>query len=398
MQKQNEYILLLLFLTLSIVPSLFFVILQLQSLTIGVTAAILLLVCVLLIKYPLLKIDTKPVFLINLFCALLMLFSFLNIYSEEKVFFSIIILYIFLTAALFFSFILVGEGVEIVKSAIVKVTIILSLLGWLSFLIEIEVLGYDRYVKSVLFFYEPSHFALVFGIFFISAINLNISKYLKLYLFLSTLTFGMLFPNVTILVYFFIGFALSIKKFSTSLIALFIFMSLFTLLILFQPDFFSYYFDRVNFSDGNDNLSALVYLQGWLESYKSIIESDGIGLGFQMAGTNSPSIIAEKIYILADMYLNREDGGFLAAKLIIEFGFIGVFLVLGYLVLFITSFIRLRLSTYPKNTFLFISDLFFVGFFVDMFIRSAGYFTLGMFLFIVALFLRFNKCSLHISK
>lgn len=391
MQKQNEHVVLLLLLTLSIVPSLFFVTLNLQSLTIGFSVATLILITVLLIRYPLLDIDSTSLFYVNLFCAALILYSLMNIYSYEKVFFSVLILYLFINAAGFFSFILLRAGFEEVKNAITKVAVVLSLSGWSSFIIDINILGYERYVKSVFVFYEPSHFALVFGMFFIASINLNISKKLSVYLFASTLFFGLLLPNVTILIYFFIGVALKVRKLSTSFIVLFVFCLLFAYLMILQPVFFSYYLDRVNFSDGNNNLSALVYIQGWLESYKSLTETSGVGLGFQMAGTNAPSQIAEKIYALANMYLNREDGGFLAAKLIIEFGFLGIILVLGYLVLFIKSCLRIRRNKYHNNNFLLIADLLFIGFFVDMFIRSAGYFTLGMFLFIVALFLRLKK-------
>ncbi|MFT8211578.1 MAG: hypothetical protein ACMZI0_15200 [Symbiopectobacterium sp.] len=56
----------------------------------------------------------------------------------------------------------------------------------------------------------------------------------------------------------------------------------------------------------------------------ALFDTYGLGLGFQMAGTNGVGEYGYKIYVLSGMDLNRFDGGFLASKIVSEFGVIGV--------------------------------------------------------------------------
>lgn len=319
---------------------------------------------------------------------LLFLFNLQNMQDNIKVLFSVLLASIFILSSILFSALFIRFGEFSSQKYIVKAAIFLSCLGWLSFFFKINHFGFEYYLKSVFVFYEPSHFAVIFGIFFVASISFDIPEKIKGYLLLSSLSFGLFLPNATMLVYSVIAIALMVRSFSSYVFIVIALTSFVFFLVFIQPELLVYYADRIFLSESNSNLSALVYLQGWQEAYKSIVETNGLGLGFQMAGTNSPSEMAQRIYSIASVYLNREDGSFLAAKVVIEFGVLGVFFVLLYLVLFCRSFISIRRGAYNVGDFGLFFDSMVVGFFVDMFVRSAGYFTLGFFMLAVAIGLR----------
>jgi len=113
-------------------------------------------------------------------------------------------------------------------------------------------------------------------------------------------------------------------------------------------------------------------------------------LGSAKTTTGNFTYVIQEL-LMSQGTLNIEDGGFLAAKLIAELGFLGIIIVLGYM-LFIVKILFRSNKIYNKK---FITsneklELFFNGFifsfFIEMFLRGYGYFSPGLFIFISALF------------
>jgi len=168
-----------------------------------------------------------------------------------------------------------------------------------------------------------------------------------------------------------------------------------------------YFTSRLNFTESDKNLTALVYLQGWQDMYTALYESHGFGLGFQKMGTLPPGEYGETIYQLAGEYKNRADGGFLASKIIGEFGIFGIILIHTYLykfsnsLIYIIKYIKVQgpnktemMRKYPVS--LIFGHSVIVMFFIEIFGRGYGYFSPGVFLFFVAIFLTsFEKQSLN---
>ena len=155
-----------------------------------------------------------------------------------------------------------------------------------------------------------------------------------------------------------------------------------------------YFSSRLSFED-SQNLTTLVWLQGWQLAYLNFMDTSGIGLGFQMLGKSTTSYgnITDIMSSLLNggQALNTEDGGFLVAKLIAEFGFVGIFIVLFYSFFLVKIVYRLRklykkqlLTDYEKRKLLAYGIIF--SFFVEMFLRGYGYFSPGVFLFLTSVF------------
>lgn len=154
-----------------------------------------------------------------------------------------------------------------------------------------------------------------------------------------------------------------------------------------------YFLDRLDFS-GTDNLSALVFIQGWELMFESLGRSQMWGLGFQQLGVHGTEAASSYlIFALLQSDSNLLDGGFVAAKLVSEFGILGIGITILLVVLGARSFLVLRrmaASTEPPRQ----TDLFIHGvrlaFLVELMVRGTGYFTGSIVLLIAALVLRFT--------
>jgi hypothetical protein len=141
----------------------------------------------------------------------------------------------------------------------------------------------------------------------------------------------------------------------------------------------SYYAERLDFSEGAQNLSSLVYLQGWQLVEESWEGTGGSGVGFQqlgLAGTRAAA--AEVIRVFVNDDVNILDGGFTLAKLLGEFGYLGVAVLLAYLTAAIGAFGLLRRFA-VANLWNPTLDVFcascLVAYLVELLVRGAGYFT-----------------------
>lgn len=247
--------------------------------------------------------------------------------------------------------------------------------------------------KNIFPFSEASHYSLFIGPFSVVLYILSKSKILKLMIILWLILAGILFPNTTILTYAFLIFILHIKL-SIKNIFLIIFGGIVFFNIILTNKYFS---ERIFFwnEQSSKNLSSLVYLQGVQDAYYSFVSTNGFGIGFQQLGTQKPSeagILLEKL-MENENGLNRQDGGFTSAKIIAEMGYLGFFLLFIYFKLFkkAFSYISKYLNNKKGDVKSIISYGFIYAYLIELFVRGAGYFTQGSFLFFVAisyLFLR----------
>jgi hypothetical protein len=142
-----------------------------------------------------------------------------------------------------------------------------------------------------------------------------------------------------------------------------------------------YYVDRLVLSDDEPNLSTLVYLQGWQLALDAWERTSGLGLGFQQLGLSGESDAATSQLILGIIgeHVNLRDGGFVAAKLLAEFGLAGAIMVLAYAVLAFRSIRFLRRSATvdqkPQAATLVVGHAFMAAFVFEMFLRGIGYLT-----------------------
>lgn len=140
----------------------------------------------------------------------------------------------------------------------------------------------------------------------------------------------------------------------------------------------SYYASRLDFTAENQNVSTLVFLQGWQLIGESLANSKGWGLGFQQLGLHGTDVSAAAlIFSVQNTEQNLRDGGFNASKLISEFGVIGLALTILFVRLAWISFRKLRLSIdkcqMPCNALF--AHCVVVAYVVECFLRGAGYFT-----------------------
>lgn len=251
----------------------------------------------------------------------------------------------------------------------------------LASILDIEPPGTMVWEKAIFPFTEPSHYALIFTPLLLDACVK--SHGWKRYAWLLT------------------GYGLAYSLESLSLAAGTTLAAVITLpliqlalgmliapLLLLSVDL-SYFTDRLDFGHQTTNLSALVYIQGQELIFDSLERTGGWGIGFQQLGYGPIRSTASKvIYQITGLDLNLYDGGFVAAKLISEFGIFGLALTIAFIVMAAKSALALRRTAFGRIPPLAGRDLalaFIVGYFTDMFVRGVGYFTASSALFLAAL-------------
>jgi len=248
--------------------------------------------------------------------------------------------------------------------------------------------GYNY--REVFPFAEPSHYALFSGPFFILYFISSPNIIRRIFILTVTLLFAIYIQSLTMLIFNILLWGLLIKP-SVKNILILLAMLYFFLSVIFNIEYFN---KRINLdSEESNNLSTLVYLQGFYDAKYSLVHSNGLGLGFQMMGTQAESEIGELIrtfYKNIHDGINREDGGFLAAKIVAEFGIFGIVLLFMYIYLLIKSYIILqKRSTIEDKVLVFSSGLIYSSF-VYFFIRGIGYFSPSIIFFLVGFFYIFQ--------
>ena len=252
----------------------------------------------------------------------------------------------------------------------VKLVVLIMILIALAYLFEFRLTGYGWY-KPMFPFSEPSHFAINFLPFFIY-LSLFSSLKFKIIIILTVVALSIAIQNMTLLVGCLIVASISLN-YRAILFLLFI-ISVFAL----QLDL-TYFSDRASINVDTNNLSSLVYLQGWQLILESWQKTSGVGLGFQQLGFTSTDVPASiAIDAIIGRGLNLNDGGFLLAKFLSEFGLVGIVFSLIYIKLIVKSLIQLRKTesrTIVSNHATVISHCFIVSSILELFFRGSGYFT-----------------------
>ena len=229
----------------------------------------------------------------------------------------------------------------------------------------------NQYGKSVFPFSEPSHLALIFAPFLIFSCISSTPWKRTLNLVAAFLGTALL-ENLTMAAACFLAAAICLKPRYILLLALLLTPVLATLDL-------SYYSGRLVFDVEGQNLSSLVYLQGWQMLEESFVYTHGFGLGFQQLGVFGTNVTAaDQINLLMGESLNLLDGGFNMAKLVSEFGIFGVLLLMLYFYYLVRS-VRLlrRVALYGEShpAALVFSASCIVGYLVELLLRGTGYFT-----------------------
>tara|TARA_B110000977_G_C10949865_1_gene444210 strand:- start:335 stop:1045 length:711 start_codon:yes stop_codon:yes gene_type:complete len=149
-------------------------------------------------------------------------------------------------------------------------------------------------------------------------------------------------------------------------------------------------------SESFENLTILVYLSGWARSFEMYAYEIYFGEGFNMMGCSGfIDQYQNKIFTLVRGYLNVDDGSFLFAKIMSEFGFasiaFGTILVICILTYIIKNFL---ISKPNKYWFVVVVIVLFV-----MLLRNpGGYFSLPALLALASLFKIVRNIKLPIVK
>lgn len=367
--------------SISLIPSFFYVTLQLTSLTLGFIISIVLSLMVFAMNNKS-KVHVNNIVISVLLTLLILFISSFSPYGVAwKMVSGIILLALTLSLAVLMSNYIKRLSDVKFKNIVVGFSRVLLILGLSSLLIKLNVLNYSVFSKSIFTFYEPSHYATVLGSLLISYL-LMVEKVERNIALLFVVMISFITPSLTLLIYLIIFFLVKNKNILYSILLCMFFIVCLYFIVMMVPDLNTYFTSRLFFSDDNNNISALVYLQGWAEAYKIFNDGYYFGLGFNMSGANEPSGIAERVYKIVGIYKNR-DGSFIASKLIVDFGLIGLLVVCLYLSSLFKAFLLIKKISNNKDLFV---NSIILSFSVEMFVRSNSYFTFGLFLLFTALF------------
>lgn len=233
-----------------------------------------------------------------------------------------------------------------------------------------------------LFFQEPSHLAL-----YLAPLLLFIYFQGKYFWFLmATFATYALSPSSTLIICIFgplIIYRAILYKGNFKYFSVLVIVSTLSF-IFFVSDSFQ---DRIlGLASGSDNLSSLVWLNGWSSAFDYLMNSNYFGVGFNLMGFGvDPSVIgaySDVIYEASGGYLNYNDGSFLVSKVLAETGILGL-LLLGYVLFYafdkFKDLYKNRKNIRPE---IHLALAIFLVASVSMFVRGFGYFSPIMFMFI----------------
>jgi hypothetical protein len=140
----------------------------------------------------------------------------------------------------------------------------------------------------------------------------------------------------------------------------------------------------------SDNLSTLVFLQGWQRAALNIYETGGLGVGFQQFGfVGSLGAVANRIGQLVGTSINLYDGGSTGSKLIAELGAAGVALIALYLRLVMRGVRVIRRAQRVPIEQRDMGQIFvyslILAYTSELFLRGTGYLSSSGFLVLAAL-------------
>lgn len=320
------------------------------------------------------------VFFIFILISLSSFFSLL-LESNYKPIFSCLILFLIFNFLLFFSNNLSKFDIFYLARSLFCVFVFCTSIGWVYILFKENLpdFGHEKYIFP---FTEHSHYAL--SVCYIGIVSTYfLSNLKKNFVILTIFIQGLVFPNLTMVFFGFLALILLYLKgrklmLLIMLIILFFGIQIFTLFLTDEQ--LGYFTDRMTLDFDTYNLTTLVYLQGIEDAFRAIKDTYGLGLGFQMAGTSDVGRFGEAIRYYNGKDFNREDAGFLGAKLVIEFGVFGVIL----LIYFLYKFLDFILKSKSDNLYRDFYSISFCCLFIEIFFRGYGYFSSQIIFLILA--------------
>lgn len=317
-----------------------------------------------------------------------------------KSYLSIMVLGIYILAAYLASFEVAKIDSKIILKSCYCVFYLMVFLGFLHIFTSFSIgksLGY-KHGQPMFPFLEPSHYALYLGSFLLIYSTTKSSWSKRLIALAAVTSISLLIPSTTLLTFVVItGLVLiSTLRAKAAFFAFpaIIICALFGMNKIMSNEYFS---GRLALSSESSNMTALVYLQGLQDAQNSLKQTNGFGLGLQMLGTQPPSIYSSMIAKITgnvNSEQNRDDGGFLAAKVVAELGYLGIYLIFAYILYCfkcVRSIRRILLNKQlSSNSLSVISYCITIAFSVELFVRSAGYFSPQVFIFLISTFYILN--------
>lgn len=314
----------------------------------------------------------------------------------SKSYFSIMALAIYILAAYLASFELAKFDSKIILKSCHCVFYLMVFLGFLHIITSFSIgksLGY-KHGQPMFPFLEPSHYALYLGAFLLIYSTTKSSWSRRLIALAAVTSISLLIPSTTLLTFVVIAGLVLIStlraKAAFFAFPAIIIFALFGMNKIMSNEYFS---GRLALSSESSNMTALVYLQGLQDAQNSLKQTNGFGLGLQMLGTQPPSIYSSMIAKITgnvNNEQNRDDGGFLAAKVVAELGYLGIYLIFAYILYCfkcVRSIRRILLNNQLReNSLTVISYCITIAFSVELFVRSAGYFSPQVFIFLISTF------------
>jgi len=399
--------LLLLFSTVVFLPPLTYVILQLSSMSIGLGLGLL--SCVLLAnRLIIIRLAGSWILLWGSALALLffhaLIFTFYEISLSKTL--SILLVLAMLIGSSSLSAVLEEASNKEIKAFLLFWCAIACVLGFVSPLLDVTILNYSTFEKAVYPFSEPSHYVLSFSGFFL-ALGLTSNFYRRVILTLILVALALVIESTLLLAvalgFYLLFFARGVRI-RQHLILMIV---LFSGFIALRGYDFSHFLERVDFAGDNQNLSALVYLQGWQELWLALENTKWVGYGFQNMGTTEPGSYADLIFSIWGDYKHRANGSFLASKIVAEFGIVGIIAVFVYLVFFIKSMLFVinisrpvhrsgRAAKGSSDAAQLLAHSMIIVFFFELFARSVGYFSFGVVALFFSIFLLYTRAAIRI--
>jgi hypothetical protein len=242
---------------------------------------------------------------------------------------------------------------------------------------------FKTFSKPVFPFTEPSHFALTFSPLLLYVSVMSASRWRIAWL-LTGFVLAVMLQNLTMAAACVLAATVTLQIRRTGVLVVLLAVG------ATQLDL-SYFTQRLDFGAENQNLSTLVYLQGWQLIEEAWNNSAGIGLGFQQLGAQGSQVdAAQLIEAIMGEPLNLLDGGFTLAKLIGEFGYLGLALSVALLLNAWRSARELRKvasGTVPASPAGVFAHCAIVSYLLELFVRGAGYFTVTGLLLAMGLWL-----------
>lgn len=140
-------------------------------------------------------------------------------------------------------------------------------------------------------------------------------------------------------------------------------------------------------SSDTNNLSSLVYVQGWEDAWENLSRTHGLGLGFNMMGCHPlPEVPIRAILSIGGMdELNAEDGSFQFGKIVSEAGVAGIAFYVAIIWWWFQLEKRIRKIGHNADCSAVTMQAALIFCFVaSSFIRGAGYFSAGILLWLIA--------------